>query len=527
MAENKMVIELLVRDEVTKQLNKLDKQSKKTSTSVKKNFTDMAVKVAAFGFAVKKAADLFNVFVKAASKVENLKVRLQLLLGDVKEANKLFASMRDLVATAPVGFEDVMESVTNLTAVVKGGAEEVQQLIPIILDISAATGKSVVDTTSQMIRAYSAGIAAADAWRESGVRSALGFKDGVSVSAEETMNQIIAQWEDGSGKFVGAIDGLRDTWIGKVEEMGDAWFNLTVSLGEFITESEDVHAAIKILAEGFDRLTFHIESSQAAGKGLLQTYIEMVNPMNVVADIFADFVIAQEAATQGMISGNLESIDSLELLMEKTQELSDNTEKAATKMTKDMEKSAKIIELKLRNAFANPLADFISGTKTAKEAVTDLGKSMIKIIADYLAQVIISKTIGSAIQKAAVAASVVDASILAAAWEPAAVFAAIATGGGAAAAGAAGVSSAFVTSSLVAKAASIPQLAEGGIVSRPTMALIGEAGPEAVVPLSGGGGFGDINITINGGIDSGGLGIEEMAEKLGIEFEREVRTAKG
>jgi hypothetical protein len=49
----------------------------------------------------------------------------------------------------------------------------------------------------------------------------------------------------------------------------------------------------------------------------------------------------------------------------------------------------------------------------------------------------------------------------------------------------------------------IPQMAEGGIVNRPTLALIGEAGPEAVVPLSkmgGVGGGGDININVNGGM---------------------------
>jgi hypothetical protein len=49
----------------------------------------------------------------------------------------------------------------------------------------------------------------------------------------------------------------------------------------------------------------------------------------------------------------------------------------------------------------------------------------------------------------------------------------------------------------------IPQMAEGGIVNRPTLALIGEAGPEAVVPLSkmgGMGGGGDININVNGGM---------------------------
>jgi len=40
-------------------------------------------------------------------------------------------------------------------------------------------------------------------------------------------------------------------------------------------------------------------------------------------------------------------------------------------------------------------------------------------------------------------------------------------------------------------------LASGGIVTSPTMALIGEAGPEAVIPLSGSGIGGNITITIN------------------------------
>jgi len=42
----------------------------------------------------------------------------------------------------------------------------------------------------------------------------------------------------------------------------------------------------------------------------------------------------------------------------------------------------------------------------------------------------------------------------------------------------------------------IPMLAEGGIVSKPTLAMIGEAGPEAVIPLSKGG-MGGINVIVN------------------------------
>jgi hypothetical protein len=50
----------------------------------------------------------------------------------------------------------------------------------------------------------------------------------------------------------------------------------------------------------------------------------------------------------------------------------------------------------------------------------------------------------------------------------------------------------------------IPYLADGGIVTGPTLAMIGERGPEAVIPLSGrGGGMGgNYTININGGLGS-------------------------
>jgi len=47
--------------------------------------------------------------------------------------------------------------------------------------------------------------------------------------------------------------------------------------------------------------------------------------------------------------------------------------------------------------------------------------------------------------------------------------------------------------------AAIPRMADGGIVTSPTLALIGEAGPEAVVPLSRMGGTGGVTINVNGG----------------------------
>ncbi len=55
----------------------------------------------------------------------------------------------------------------------------------------------------------------------------------------------------------------------------------------------------------------------------------------------------------------------------------------------------------------------------------------------------------------------------------------------------------------------VTKLASGGIVTKPTFALIGEAGPEAVIPLSGVGGGGSVNVTQNfhgmGSLDPQGM----------------------
>jgi len=47
------------------------------------------------------------------------------------------------------------------------------------------------------------------------------------------------------------------------------------------------------------------------------------------------------------------------------------------------------------------------------------------------------------------------------------------------------------------KEVTLPRMAKGGIVTSPTLAMIGEAGPEAVVPLGGKGGMGNIYVTVN------------------------------
>ena len=107
------------------------------------------------------------------------------------------------------------------------------------------------------------------------------------------------------------------------------------------------------------------------------------------------------------------------------------------------------------SGMADVFTDIIMGTRNAGEALQDLGKQLVQMFLKL------------AIQKA--------------------LFAMIPGMGGMGAAAAPAT-------------AAIPAMAAGGIVTGPTMALIGEAGPEAVIPLDklgGGMGGGPINVINN------------------------------
>lgn len=70
---------------------------------------------------------------------------------------------------------------------------------------------------------------------------------------------------------------------------------------------------------------------------------------------------------------------------------------------------------------------------------------------------------------------------------------------------------------------SIPRMAKGGIVTSPTIAMIGEAGPEAVVPLSGSNaGVGGDTYVVN--VTAGAVGSEHDLARAVVEAIRTART---
>lgn len=248
MAKNEMKILLSVDDKASGQLKSFQSRFKAHQLAI----------AAAIGLsivAVKKLADALigaeKELINTAAHVESLQVRLRTLLGSAEAGNKVFDDMARLAGKVPKTFDEIMTSATDLAAVVKDGTEDINKLMPIIVDISSATGISVRDVTSQMIRMYSAGAASADMFRERGVLAALGFQAGVSYSSEETIKTITKQWEDGTGKFVGASKDLAETFDGMVSMMQDAWFQFKVDIGAQVFENVklDMNAILELIRE--------------------------------------------------------------------------------------------------------------------------------------------------------------------------------------------------------------------------------------------------------------------------------------
>ena len=175
-------------------------------------------------------------FLKAKTTSEGFNTRLTVLLGSVEAGAEMFKRMSAYASRVPFQFEEIMESATMLSGIMKGGVAEVDQWMPLIGDLAAATGLSIQDTTGQISRMLSAGASAADMFRDRGVLAMLGFKVGVKVSLDETRKRLMEAWEAPTSKFKGATDALASTWDGMMSMMGDKWFefrNLVMDAGVF------------------------------------------------------------------------------------------------------------------------------------------------------------------------------------------------------------------------------------------------------------------------------------------------------
>ena len=212
--------------------------------------------------------------VNTGKQLENLRTRLKFLLKNTNEGAKAFENMTKFASKVPFSLEQI-QSGAGILATVTDNADDLQKMLEITGNVAAVTGLDFRTASEQIQRSFSAGIGAADLFREKGVRNMLGFKAGATVSIEETVQAFERVFARG-GRFGQATDELAQTFEGTLSMIGDKVFNFKKVLLEagFFDELKrqfgDLDKFLEDNAKDLEKIAV------AVGKNLAQGMVKVV-----------------------------------------------------------------------------------------------------------------------------------------------------------------------------------------------------------------------------------------------------------
>tara|TARA_R100001460_G_scaffold2629_1_gene8372 strand:- start:7015 stop:9327 length:2313 start_codon:yes stop_codon:yes gene_type:complete len=161
------------------------------------------------------------------NEVESLQIRFETLFGSAEEGAKAFDTMATFAGKVPFSLQQIQAGSGSLLAVADD-ADELGELLQMTGTIAAATGLDFRTASEQIQRSLSAGIGAADLFRDRGVTAMLGFKAGTKVSVRETREAL----EKFAKENDGITDRLAGTFSGTLSMIGDAVFTFQRTLND-------------------------------------------------------------------------------------------------------------------------------------------------------------------------------------------------------------------------------------------------------------------------------------------------------
>ena len=237
---------------------------------------------------------LIKNLVNTGKEVESLKVRFKFLFGTAQEGALAFDNLAKFAGKVPFSLEDIAAASGNL-AVISKDANDLSRILEITGNVAAVTGLDFQTTASQIQRAFSGGIAAADIFREKGVRSLLGFEQGAKVSIENT----VKAFEDvfsGGGRFGKATDALAETFEGTISMIGDKIFTFKNQINEtfFATLKQAMGSLNKFFednARSTEKLAIMIgKTLSVAVMGLAKMFKSLKDNADTVLTVFASII---------------------------------------------------------------------------------------------------------------------------------------------------------------------------------------------------------------------------------------------
>ena len=422
-------------------------------------------------------------FVTTGKSIEDLQVRLKQLFGTQQEGAKAFDVMAKFAAKVPFSLEQIQAASGNL-AVVAGDAERLSKILEITGNVAAVTGIDFNVAAEQIQRSFAGGIAAADIFREKGVRDMLGFSAGATVSAEETIKAFEKVFSK-NGRFGKATEELSTTFTGTLSMLGDKLFNFkrTVAGAEFFDElkkefkglnkfieenTEDFEAIANaigfILTKAVQGFAMAVRGVAKAVSFLRNQYENLIILLNKIP--FVNIDIGKTIKDNIAISEDYK--DQIMLIAEETKSLNKSLVKQKTileEITELLKKDLKAITNVAKQVtgilndgirgFSKGVAEAIVLGKDLNTTFKELAQTLAVKVLSILIEVVARKTVELAIEKLITREKEKQAAL---------------SGG----------------SSFFSMAKSFLGFAKGGAVSKGKPIMVGERGPEMFVPNSTG-----------------------------------------
>ena len=331
----KLNIDIVARDKTKQALGRV----RSSLSNLKKSIFSVQSALIGLGAGV-----VIKNLVSTGREIENLRTRLKFLLKNTDEGAKAFDNMAKFASKVPFSLEEI-QSGSGILATVTDNADDLQKMLEITGNVAATTGLDFRTAAEQIQRSFSAGIVAADLFREKGVRNMLGFKAGATVSIEETVAAFERVFGKG-GRFGNSTDELAKTFEGTLSMIGDKIFTFKKVLLEagFFDELKrqfgDLDKFLSDNAEQLDKIAISVGRNLARaikgavdiGKDLLPLLQSIGRTLKSIVDGFLSLpAFVQSVGVVGALlfgkKGAL-AIAGVSFLIDKINDLIDRTNQA-------------------------------------------------------------------------------------------------------------------------------------------------------------------------------------------------------
>ena len=355
MATQRLNIDIVAKDKSKQALGKLQGSLAKVKASV------FNLKNAFIGLG---AGLVLRGIVNAGLQIENLGVQLEALFGSAEKGKTALETVTKFAKTTPFELSNIQQGITALATVTEKAESlgiSFEELLKITGNTATLLDGDFALAAMQIQRTFSAGIGAADLFRDKGIKAMAGFSAGVATSIDESIIKMSKAFGTG-GKFGELTAKLAETLSGTVSNLKDAFFTIQTEIAAgFFDELKRQLGDLRQFTEDNDQAIRRL--SREMGENLAVAILKVSNALKTLATNFRDFqsVIGLAAIAMGGFTGKLIGvgliIDDVNRRFDKlggvTKEIKVNLDALYDDMPeaiKEVQKEAEILDTFLYNA---------------------------------------------------------------------------------------------------------------------------------------------------------------------------------